>query len=279
MPFAFSDRAPLVSVMVGRPTIEHATKREGVTGTALLQVENVSLRSDYGVEVLKKVSLSVHAGEVLGIAGVSGNGQTELADVLAGMRRPSSGSVAVDGNDRTGASPARMVASGVGRVAEDRDASVVAEYSVAYNMVLEHLGEFRKGPTLDEKAVRAYAERLIDDFSIKARPQDKIRTLSGGNKQKVLLARVLARNPKVIVAAQPTRGLDVGATEFVREQLLEQRARGAGVILISEDLDEILQLSDRIVVMYEGEVVGEMTGRAAEPERLGLLMAGVRKHA
>ncbi|MDQ4027732.1 MAG: ABC transporter ATP-binding protein [Actinomycetota bacterium] len=274
-----TDERRLANMMVGRPTIEHATKREGVTGTALLQVENVSLRSDYGVEVLKKVSLSVHAGEVLGIAGVSGNGQTELADVLAGMRRPSSGSVAVDGNDRTGASPARMVASGVGRVAEDRDASVVAEYSVAYNMVLEHLGEFRKGLTLDEKAVRAYAENLIDDFSIKARPQDKIRTLSGGNKQKVLLARVLARNPKVIVAAQPTRGLDVGATEFVREQLLEQRARGAGVILISEDLDEILQLSDRIVVMYEGEVVGEMTGRAAEPERLGLLMAGVRKHA
>jgi ABC-type uncharacterized transport system ATPase subunit len=132
---------------------------------------------------------------------------------------------------------------------------------------------------LDEKAVRDYAQRLIDAFSIKARPQDKIRTLSGGNKQKVLLARVLARQPKVIVAAQPTRGLDVGATEFVREQLLEQRGRGAGVILISEDLDEILQLSDRIVVMYEGEVVGEITGRAADPERLGLLMAGVRANS
>jgi general nucleoside transport system ATP-binding protein len=275
---AETDERRLANMMVGRPTIEHAMKREGEAGPPLLQVQNVSLRSDYGVEVLKTVSLSVHAGEILGVAGVSGNGQTELADVLAGMRRPSSGSVAVDGKDRTGASPKGMVASSVGRIAEDRDASVVAEYSVAYNMVLEHLGEFRKGPTLDEKAVRDYAQRLIDAFSIKARPQDKIRTLSGGNKQKVLLARVLARNPKVIVSAQPTRGLDVGATEFVREQLLEQRARGAGVILISDDLDEILQLSDRIIVMYEGEVVGEMTGRAADPERLGLLMAGVREH-
>jgi ABC-type uncharacterized transport system ATPase subunit len=276
---AETDERHLANMMVGRSTIELAAKREGGPGPPLLQVENLSLRSDYGVEVLKKVSLSVHSGEILGVAGVSGNGQTELAEVLGGMRRPSSGSIVVDGVDRTGAPPGGMVAAGVGRVAEDRDASVVAEYSVAYNMVLEHLGEFRKGLALDEKAVRDYAQRLIDHFSIKARPQDKIRTLSGGNKQKVLLARVLARNPKVILAAQPTRGLDVGATEFVREQLLEQRARGAGVVLISEDLDEIIELSDRIVVMYEGEIVGEMPGRAADPERLGLLMAGMRERA
>jgi general nucleoside transport system ATP-binding protein len=276
---AETDERRLANMMVGRPMIELATKREGEAGPSLLQVQNVSLMSDDGVEVLTNVSLSVHAGEILGVAGVSGNGQTELADVLGGMRRPSSGSVAVDGNDRTGAAPREMIASGVGRIAEDRDASVIAEYSVAYNMVLEHLDEFQKGPILDEKAVRDNAQRLIDAFSIKARPQDKIRTLSGGNKQKVLLARVLARSPKVIVAAQPTRGLDVGATEFVRGQLLEQRERGAGVILISEDLDEILQLSDRIVVMYEGEVIGEMTGRAADAERLGLLMAGVRANS
>jgi ABC-type uncharacterized transport system ATPase subunit len=274
---AETDERQLANMMVGRPAIDFHPEGGREPGPTLLQLDNVSLASGHEMDALKNISLSVRSGEIVGVAGVSGNGQSELADVLGGMRTPSSGSLAVEGRDRTGAPPEEMIASGVGRIPEDRDASVVAEYSVAYNVVLEHLRDFRKGPALDEKALREYAQGLIDRFSIKARPQDKIRTLSGGNKQKVLLARVLARDPKVIVAAQPTRGLDVGATEFVRRQLLQQRSRGAGIVLISEDLDEILQLSDRIVVMYEGEIVGEMPGRAAQPERLGLLMAGLRE--
>jgi general nucleoside transport system ATP-binding protein len=277
---AETDERQLADMMVGRPTAEPVAHGGDTTlGPELLEIRDLRLSSEDGVDLLRGVSLSVRGGEIVGVAGVSGNGQTELAEVLAGMRRPSAGSVVIEGRDRTGASPEAMVASGVGRIPEDRDASVVGEYSVAYNMVLEHLGDFRSRLALDGGAVRDYAQGLIDRFSIKARPDDKIRTLSGGNKQKVLLARVLAREPKIIVAGQPTRGLDVGATEFVRTQLIEQRSRGAGVLLISEDLDEILQLSDRIVVMYEGEVVGEMSKRVADRQRVGLLMAGLKEGA
>ena len=148
---------------------------------------------------------------------------------------------------------------------------------MAENLTLERLMEFTKGMTLDRAAMLAYAEDLIAQFQIKARPTDPIRTLSGGNMQKVLLARVLARNPKVVIAPQPTRGLDIGATDYVREQLLAQRKRGAGVLLISEDLDEILALSDRIAVIYEGEIVGLLPAQEATAEQLGLMMAGAVK--
>jgi simple sugar transport system ATP-binding protein len=145
---------------------------------------------------------------------------------------------------------------------------------VAQNLVLEDLPRFRRGLLLDRKAIRAHAERLIEQFSIKAKPDDPIGTLSGGNMQKVLLARTLARDPVALVASQPTRGLDVGATEFVHTQLLARRAAGAGVLLVSEDLEELLALADRIVVIYEGALVGDIPAGDADPERLGLLMAG-----
>ena len=147
--------------------------------------------------------------------------------------------------------------------------------TVAQNMALEHLGEFVAKGTLDKRRMRQHAEHLIAAYQIKAKPDDRIRTLSGGNMQKVILARVLERNPKVIVVAQPTRGLDVGATEYVRGKLVEQRQRGAAILLISEDLDEILELSDRIAVIYEGEIRGILPRAEADVERLGLLMSGV----
>ena len=156
---------------------------------------------------------------------------------------------------------------------------MVAELTVAQNMALEHLDEFVRGGQLDKRRMRDHAEQLIAEYQIKARPEDKIRTLSGGNMQKVILARVLERNPRVIVVAQPTRGLDVGATEYVRRKLLEQRQQGAAILLISEDLDEILELSDRIAVIYEGQIMGVMDGDEATPEQLGLLMAGVNEEA
>jgi ABC-type uncharacterized transport system ATPase subunit len=149
--------------------------------------------------------------------------------------------------------------------------------NVANNLAMEHLGSFRKGPVIDERSIRKHAEELISRFDIRARPTDRVRTLSGGNIQKVLLARVLARDPKVIVAAQPTRGLDVGATNYVRSQLLNARARGAAVLLISEDLDEILALADTIVVMYEGTMSEPISRDQADTEHIGLLMAGRAK--
>jgi simple sugar transport system ATP-binding protein len=182
----------------------------------------------------------------------------------------------VTGHDLTGAGPAEMMDAGVGRIPEDRHASVVGEMTVAQNMALEHLDNFIHNGMLNRRLIRQHAEKLIAEYQIKAAPGDKIRTLSGGNMQKVILARVFEQNPQVIIVAQPTRGLDVGATEYVRGKLLEQRDRGAAILLISEDLDEILELSDRIAVIYEGEIMGILPAAEADTERLGLLMAGVR---
>jgi simple sugar transport system ATP-binding protein len=176
-----------------------------------------------------------------------------------------------------GVRPAEFTAAGVGRIPEDRHTGLVIELTVAENMVLEHLNRFTQNGVLDRKSINQHAGELIEQFQIKARPSDLVRTLSGGNLQKLLLARVLVNQPKVLIAPQPTRGLDVGATEYVHNQLLEQRKRGAAVLLISEDLDEILALSDRIAVIYEGEIVGVLPVQDADIERLGLLMSGVIK--
>jgi len=196
-----------------------------------------------------------------------------LAEVLSGMRPSTRGSIQIHGRNIAGLGPRRMMAAGIGRIAEDRHAAVVPDLSVAYNLVLEHLGEVRRGLLLDESRIRANAEEMIRRFAIAASPDDPVRNLSGGNLQKVILARVLSRDPKVLVVSQPTRGLDVGATEYVRGELLAQAARGAGIVLISEDLDELLALSDRLLVFYEGRVVGELAAAGADPEQLGLLMA------
>jgi len=262
----------------GQPSV--AAQPGAVTGAAgpgragaVLSIRGLRL-GGRGKDVLAGIDLTVQAGEIVGLAGVSGNGQTELVQVLCGLERPTSGTVAVNGVDVTGADPERVIAAGLGRITEDRHACVVGKLSVAQNLVLEDLPRFRRGLLLDRKAIRAHAERLIEQFSIKAKPDDPIGTLSGGNMQKVLLARTLARDPVALVASQPTRGLDVGATEFVHTELLARRAAGAGVLLVSEDLEELLALADRIVVIYEGALVGEMPADEADPERLGLLMAG-----
>ena len=274
---AGTDERRLGSMMIGRPMQPAARATEPArAGEPLLVVERLSAQGRLGLPAVREVSFVVRAGEILGIAGVSGNGQTELAETLSGMRTPTGGTVTVAGEDVTGADPAAVTAAGIGRIPEDRRASVVGELSVAYNLVLEDLDAYRRGPMLDERRIRETAERLIERFAIKARPTDRVATLSGGNMQKVLLARVLAREPKVLVVAQPTQGLDVGATDYVRSQLLEQRAGGAAVLLISDELDELLALADRLVVMYEGELVGSFDSRDVDVEQLGLLMAGLR---
>jgi general nucleoside transport system ATP-binding protein len=267
------DDRELASLMVGRPTI--GVRRPGAAraGGVVLQVEGVS------GETLQHVSFEVDSGEIVGIAGVSGNGQSELVDVLCGMRRPATGWVELDGGELTGASPSQVVAAGLGRIPEDRHAAVVGELTVAQNLALEHLREFRRGPRLDNPALRRNAEALIERFSIRAKPDDLAASLSGGNLQKLVLARVLSREPKAIVVAQPTRGLDIAATEYVHGELLAQRERGAAVLLVSEDLDELLALADRLIVMYEGRIVGRLAAAEADPERLGLLMAGLEAAA
>jgi ABC-type uncharacterized transport system ATPase subunit len=268
------DDRELARLMVGRPTIGVQPRDPGVPGKVQLRLDGVTIIGTNGLPAVREVDLTVRAGEVVGVAGVSGNGQRELAEALAGIRPPVSGTVEVGGREVAAASPDEMMRAGIGRIPEDRHAAVVDELSVAYNLVIEHLPEYRRRGQLDERRIRAKAEELIDRFRIKARPSDRIATLSGGNMQKVILARVLDRGPEVLVVSQPTRGLDIGATEYVREQLLDQRERGCAVLLFSEDLDELLTLADRIVVMYEGRLVADLPADQADRQQVGLLMAG-----
>jgi len=268
----------LASMMVGRETF--GVKRESQVQSesrTLLEIKNLSAMDDQGLPALKNISIYVKEGEILGIAGVSGNGQKQFAETLSGVRTPSSGEIKLDGTSLVGKSVSDFTNAGMGRIPEDRHEGVVGDLTVYENLALEHLDKFSKNGFLDRKEIQKNADALIQQFQIKAKAGDKIRTLSGGNMQKVLLARVLSTKPKIVIAPQPTRGLDVGATDYVREQLLEQRKNGAGVILISEDLEEILALSDRIAVMYEGEIVGLLAASDATPERLGLLMSGAVK--
>jgi simple sugar transport system ATP-binding protein len=267
----------LARMMVGRETVGMTKTAISQRGKAVLRLENITALDRQGLAAVKNVSLEIQSGEIVGLAGVSGNGQVELAQVLDGTRPCQQGRVIVAGQDVTNAGPAQIMAAGLGRIPEDRHESVVAEMSVAQNMALEHLDEFVQNGRLDDTRIRQHAEALIAQYQIKAAPGDRIRTLSGGNMQKVILARVLERHPKAIVVAQPTRGLDVGATEYIHSKLLEQRQKGAAILLISEDLDEILALSDRIAVIYEGEIMGILAAAEAGAERLGLLMSGIRE--
>jgi simple sugar transport system ATP-binding protein len=278
VPTRDTNRNELARMMVGRSTFEMPrASQNGHEALSALVVDRITAIDNKGLPALKDVTLEVRAGEIVGLAGVSGNGQTELAEVLSGIRRVTQGRVLVCEEDLTNASPQAMMAAGVGRIPEDSRANVVGQMTVAQNMVLEKLDQFSRKGTLDRQAISRYAETLIEDYQIKASPDDQMRTLSGGNLQKVVLARVLAQKPKVLVVAQPTRGLDVAATEYIRGKLLEQRAEGAAILLISEDLDEILQLSDRIAVLYEGRIMDVKEAHGATPQELGLLMAGVQK--
>lgn len=275
---AEATRATLARMMVGREVFGiRRGQIDTPSGAPVLEVRDVHAFGGRNLPALRGVSLTVRAGEIVGLAGVAGNGQTELAEVLSGLRKPTRGQVLVDGQDVTGADPVTMTRVGVGRIPEDRLKGVVSDLTVAENIALERLDEFTsRAGQLDRGRMLAYAQQLIEEYQIKATPLTRAGSLSGGNMQKLILARVLARKPRVVVAAQPTRGLDVGAIQYVHEQLLAQRARGAGVLLISEDLEEILALSDRIAVIYEGQIVGEMSAEEADSEQIGLMMAGTR---
>jgi general nucleoside transport system ATP-binding protein len=273
-----TNKEELARLMVGREAslVSRQKENEAKTKTqVLLSVNKLSLKDKRGVEQLSDISFDLCAGEVLGIAAVAGNGQSELVHVLTGMMQPSSGEILRNGQP-VSLTPHKAVGLGIGRIPEERMNAVVGELTVAENLVLEQLTEFTSTGQLKEKTMLDYAEKLIQEFQIKARPTDKVRTLSGGNIQKIILARTLSRNPQIIIAAQPTRGLDIGATQYVHQKLLEQKQKGAAVLLTSEDLDEVTRLSDRILVMYAGRVVGEFESEDATKQQLGLLMAGAK---
>jgi general nucleoside transport system ATP-binding protein len=272
---ANTSESDLAKMMVGRETF--GVKRQGLkdAGDPVLTIDRLNLVDEQGLKKLKDISFELRRGEVLSIAGVSGNGQAELVKVLTGLNKPTSGQVTLNACDITGACPAAITIAGMGRTPEDRHAGVVGELTVEENLALESLEDFMNRGVLDRKRIRGHASALIKEYNIKASPEDKVRTLSGGNMQKVVMARSLSRKPCCVLAAQPTRGLDVGATEYVRGKLLEERDRGAGVLLVSEDLEEVMELSDRIAVMYEGRIMGIIPATEATEETLGLLMAGV----
>ena len=267
----------LASMMVGRETFGVTRAGQQAQGQPTLEVEHLSAVDKKGLPALKDISFSVRAGEILGIAGVSGNGQSELSQALCGMLKPTVGHIRVGSRDLTGAAPDHFTAARVGRIPEDRHGGLVGELTVAENLALESLGPFTHSGMLDRKAIFDNAKKLIAEYQIKAAPTDRTRTLSGGNMQKVLFARALSRDPQVVIASQPTRGLDVGATDYIRTKLLEQRGQGASVLLISEDLDEVMALSDRIAVMYEGEIVGILPAETATRAELGLMMSGAKR--
>lgn len=276
-----TNKSELAQMMVGRPVILQYERPPAQLGEVRLAIENLVVGGDRGHDAVRNVSLEVHAGEIVGLAGVSGNGQRELAEALAGLRPVKSGRILLCGRDITHEPPGVRIALGQSYIPEERlRDGTIKQFSVADNLILEdhHKPPFSRKIFLDFNAIREISERLVREYNVKTPSVDTpVKNLSGGNIQKLILARELSRRPKVLIASQPTRGVDIGATEYIHQRLLEQRQAGTAILLISEDLDEIRALSDRIAVIYEGEIVGIVDGPSATAEQLGLMMAGVRE--
>ena len=276
-----SDKRILARMMVGREVLFHIEKPEVAPGKVVLKVENLRVLNDKGLNAVQGVSLTVHEGEILGIAGVSGNGQREFIEALNGLRPVEEGAVFFEDQDITNAPPRKIIACGVGYIPEDRmNVALATSLSIADNLLLKNqdTGRFAQGWFLNDPAIKAHAETLVREFDVRTPSVYlPVGRLSGGNLQKIILARELSRNPKLLIASQPTRGLDVGAIEFVQTTLLEQKRQGKAILLISENLDETMHLSDRIAVMYEGRIVRVISAKEADRREIGLMMAGGHK--
>ncbi len=271
----------LAEKMVGREVSFKVDKKEAVTGQPVLEVKQVMVRNQQGLPALKGINLDVKAGEILGIAGVDGNGQSELIEALTGLKSIDSGTVFLNGQEITNRSPRDISESGVSHIPEDRHKhGLILDFTMSENMVLETYfhPEYTKRGFLNYEAIDRHAEKLIREFDVRTPSiYNYARSLSGGNQQKAIIAREINKNPQLLIAAQPTRGLDVGAIEFVHKQLIAQRDQGKAVLLISFELDEIMNLSDRIAVIYEGQIVGEVKPRETNDQELGLMMAGSKR--
>jgi simple sugar transport system ATP-binding protein len=263
--------------MVGREVLLRVDKQAPTPGEPLLAIEDVDALDDRGLEAVCGVSLEVRSGEIVGIAGIDGNGQSELIEAVTGLRKATAGRVVVGGRDVTRRRTRDCLEAGLGHIPEDRHRrGLVLDFTLAENLALQ---DYREPPDsrfgwLFPRRLVARARRLLQEFDVRGGgPSTRASSLSGGNQQKVVIAREVHRDPRVLLAAQPTRGLDIGAVEFVHRRLVEERDEGRAVLLVSLELDEILSLSDRILVMYEGRIVGEYSPDVSE-EKLGLAMTG-----
>ena len=276
-------RHGLAEMMVGHELPSQEPPAGNGQGDARLVVRNLTVKGDRGIDAVRGLGLEVCGGEIVGIAGVSGNGQRELAEAIAGLRPATGGSIDIEGAELVGLKPAEVRRAGLGFVPEERMRDgVVAAFSVAENLLLidNAAPEFARWGFLRAGAIRRHCEELVAEFDVKTPSLDTpARNLSGGNIQKLILARELSARPRVLLAAQPTRGVDVGAGHYIHERLMEQRDAGTAILIVSEDLDEVLSLSDRVLVMFEGEVIAEVRPRESTREALGLMMAGVRSAA
>ena len=275
---AESDEQALATMMVGHDVQLLVSKTTAHPGEPVLELNDLVVRDDRGHRVVDGVSLDVRAGEILALAGVQGNGQSELVDVICGLRRADHGSIRLDGEDVTGDSPREMFEAGIAHVPEDRQREgLIASFPVASNLVLNQVGErpFSRRLRLDRRAVRRHATELVEQFDVRTSSIDApASTLSGGNQQKVIVAREFFHAERLLVLSQPTRGLDVGSIQYIHRQIVAKRDEGVAVLLNSSELDEVLALADRIAVIYQGHIVGVVDRADASRELIGLLMAG-----
>lgn len=272
-----TNETELAKMMVGRPIVESISQPTTSNGT-VLQLKNISALNNSNIMFLKDLSLELRKGEILGIAGVDGNGQAELAEVIAGLRKVQGGEIIMDNQPTTNLAPRKIREWGLAYVPQDRlETGLILEYSIAENLILDrwYTGEYSGKVFLKQDEMKKFAQKVVSDFEVKTPGINvPVKSLSGGNLQKVLMARELARNPKVLVVHNPTRGLDIGATEYIHKQLVKQRDNGVGVLMISLDLDEILTVCDRIAVIYEGKIMAVMDRKDADVDYIGLLMGG-----
>jgi len=270
--------ADLASKMVGREVSFKVEKSKAAPSDIVLEIKDLHVKDNRDIPALRGLKLTVRKGEILGIAGVDGNGQNELEEVLIGVRKAESGSMTVNGTDLLGKSPREILDHKVSTIPQDRQKrGLVMDYSVAENIILENYKKepFSKKGWLNFEAIRNYARKLVTEFDIRPNDEDyRAGSLSGGNQQKVIIAREISNNPDLLIAVQPTRGLDVGAIEYVHKALIAQRDKGKAVLLISFELDEVINVSDRIGVIYEGQIVGELKAEGADENEIGLMMAG-----
>ncbi|GEL04079.1 ABC transporter ATP-binding protein [Rummeliibacillus stabekisii] len=268
----------LAEMMVGRQVVFKTEKTTAHPKDVVLNIENLTVQDNRGIDRVKDLSLAVRAGEIVGIAGIDGNGQSELIEAITGLRKVKSGQISLNGKDITGKKPRKITESGIGHIPQDRHKhGLVLDFPIGHNIVLQtyYQSPVSKGGIIDYKRVNSIARNIIEEYDVRTPSEmTQARALSGGNQQKAIIGREINRDPDLLIAALPTRGLDVGAIEFIHKRLIEQRDKGKAVLLISFELDEVMNVSDNIAVIHDGSIIDTVSPKETTEQELGLLMAG-----